>query len=65
LLDKCKAPSELILPKEMSHFEFDFDEDLSDPIKTFFIKWNFLDDNELAFDYKPFPLDVYLKPYNL
>jgi hypothetical protein len=49
----------------MSHFEFDFDEDLSDPIKNFLVKWNILEDDELVFDYKPFPLDVYLKPYNI
>ena len=34
----CKQPTMLVLAKEMNHNDFDFDKDLMNPLKEFFIK---------------------------
>jgi hypothetical protein len=68
-LDACKGPCELLLPKEMSHFEFDFEEDMSFPILMFLQKWglNLRELLDIRADKQApniFPIDVYFKPNN-
>jgi len=38
----CGGPSKLIMPKTMTHNEFDIHKDLFEPIKQFFIESNIL-----------------------
>ena len=52
----------------MSHFEFDFEEDMSFPILLFLEKWGFglkqiLNKNDDTQIPNIFPIDVYFKPY--
>lgn len=66
--DACKGPCELQLPKEMSHFEFDFQEDVSVPILLFLQKWKFklktrANTYKIAEGPPSFPIEVYFKPY--
>ena len=68
ILDVCKGPCELLLPKEMSHFEFDFEDDMSFPILVFLQKWGFglrkvLHTNADQQTPNVFPIDVFFKPY--
>ena len=53
----------------MSHFEFDFEDDMSYPILVFLIKWGFhirekMDPKSEQKIAKVFPIEVYFKPYN-
>lgn len=41
MLDACKGPCELVLPKEMDHIEFDFYEDFTAPLAFFLARCNF------------------------
>ena len=45
LKEKCDCPFEVLLPEEMTHNDFDLDEDIIDPINKF-IKKNCVIDNE-------------------
>ena len=45
LKEKCDCPFEVLLPEEMTHNDFDLDEDIIDPINKF-IKKNCVVDNE-------------------
>lgn len=53
----------------MSHFEFDFEDDMSYPVLLFLIKWGFhireMTETKLeSRATKIFPIEVYFKPYN-
>ena len=45
LKEQCDCPFEVLLPEEMTHNDFDLDEDIIDPINKF-IKRNCVVDNE-------------------
>lgn len=66
--DACKGPCELQLPKEMTHFEFDFQEDVTYPLLVFLDKWKFKLKRRLDFlqekkeEVPAFPIEVYFKP---
>ena len=45
LKEKCDCPYEVLLPEDMTHNDFDLDEDIIDPINKF-IKRNCVVDNE-------------------
>jgi len=65
-LDACGGPSELCLPKEMTHSEFCFDSDFIIPLEAFLRNYGF-DFFEEEYEAKriKFPPEVYKMNRNL
>lgn len=62
VIDACKGPSELCLPKEMSHSEFCFDSDFIIPLERFLRNYGFNffeDEDESLLETLKFPKEVY------
>ena len=59
--DACKGPSELCLPKDMTHSEFCFDSDFIIPLENFLRNYGLEfneDEDEISRKFK-FPAEVY------
>ncbi|EAR99030.2 alpha/beta superfamily hydrolase (macronuclear) [Tetrahymena thermophila SB210] len=66
LLDYCKGPCQLILPKRMTHIELDYNQDLTNPLHSFLIKNGInikLDNSMLTYQkYIQIPSQLYKEP---
>ena len=65
ILDACKGPCELIIPKYMNHFQFDFYEDFTNPLKKFLESngCNLNEENECFIDREfIFPEEIFFQP---
>ncbi|KAL4507253.1 hypothetical protein ABPG72_002046 [Tetrahymena utriculariae] len=66
LLDYCKGPCQLILPKKMTHIELDYNQDLMNPLHSFLIKNGInikLDNSMLTYQkYIQIPCQLYKEP---